>query len=169
MKLCSMTGGRLGLWRNRGRRDDRPFPPRKILPIAGFRGNRVMYGESWWTPEEEEDAGQMMEGSYNPRALEPEEPVYSEPNFARGGDDVMVPPHLSSPDSGYLSFGRPGLSSCSSDTEGSLASLAPGEFSLKPGDSSPITTVLEERRIFFGLNHELCIFSMLDAGINRFC
>merc|ERR1719220_2148108 len=68
----------------------------------------------------------MMEGSYNPRALEPEEPVYSEPNFARGGDDVMVPPHLSSPDSGYLSFGRPGLSSCSSDTEGSLASLAPG-------------------------------------------
>ena len=55
MKLCSMTGGRLGLWRNKGRRDDRPFPPRQILPIAGFRGNRVMYGESWWTPEEEVD------------------------------------------------------------------------------------------------------------------
>merc|ERR1719328_353665 len=69
----------------------------------------------------------MMEGSYNPRALEPEEPVYSEPNFAhRGEGDELVPPHLSSPDSGYLSFGRPGLSSCSSDTEGSLASLAPG-------------------------------------------
>ena len=134
MKLCSMTGGRLGLWRNKGRRDDRPFPPRQILPIAGFRGNRVMYGESWWTPEEEVDKGEeedvegtMMEGSYNPRALEPEEPVYSEPNFAhRGGGDELVPPHLSSPDSGYLSFGRPGLSSCSSDTEGSLASLAPG-------------------------------------------
>ena len=84
MKLCSMTGGRLGLWRNKGRRDDRPFPPRQILPIAGFRGNRVMYGESWWTPEEEVDKEEeedvedtMMEGSYNPRALEPEEPVYS--------------------------------------------------------------------------------------------
>ena len=134
MKLCSMTGGRLGLWRNKGRRDDRPFPPRQILPIAGFRGNRVMYGESWWTPEEEVDKGEegdvegtMMEGSYNPRALEPEEPVYSEPNFAhRGEGDELVPPHLSSPDSGYLSFGRPGLSSCSSDTEGSLASLAAG-------------------------------------------
>ena len=109
-----------------------------------------MYGESWWTPEEEheqEEVEEEMEGSYNPRALEPEEPVYSEPNFARGGEE-LVPPHLSSPDSGYLSFGRPGLSSCSSDTEGSLASLAPGEFSLKLGDRSPITTVLEERRIF---------------------
>ena len=83
-----------------------------------------MYGESWWTPEEEQE--EEMEGSYNPRALEPEEPVYSEPNFAREGEE-LVPPHLSSPDSGYLSFGRPGLSSCSSDTEGSLASLAPGK------------------------------------------
>ena len=137
MKLCSMTGGRLGLWRNRARRDDRPFPPRQILPIAGFRGNRVMYGESWWTPEEqeeEEEEQEQEEGSYNPRALEPEEePVYSEPNFARGGGgaEELVPPHLSSPDSGYLSFGRPGLSSCSSDTEGSLASLAHGGKSSK--------------------------------------
>ena len=128
-----MTGGRLGLWRNRGRRDDRPFPPRQILPIAGFRGNHVMYGESWWTPEEEVEEEEGEEGSYNPRALEPEEePVYSEPNFARGGGaEELVPPHLSSPDSGYLSFGRPGLSSCSSDTEGSLASLAPGGKSCK--------------------------------------
>ena len=104
-----------------------------------------MYGESWWTPEEEQEE-EEMEGSYNPRALEPEEPVYSEPNFARGGEE-LVPPHLSSPDSGYLSFGRPGLSSCSSDTEGSLASLAPGK-SLK-NDCCPVLVMGH----LFGLTH----------------
>ena len=129
-----------------------------------------MYGESWWTPEEEVDKGEeedvegtMMEGSYNPRALEPEEPVYSEPMFPRveeeggrrrveevdwrrrteeGGNgrrvEELVAPHLSSPDSGYLSFGRAGLSSCSSDTAGSLASLATGEDSAAASRASSI-------------------------------
>ena len=128
MKLCSMTGGRsLSLFKRRGR-DDRPFPRHtQILPIAGFRGNRVMYGESWWTPEEEE-LNSEEEGNYRPRDLEPEEPVYSEPSFPGLERRGLVPPHLSSPDSGYLSFRDcPQLSdSSASDTEGSLVSSFTG-------------------------------------------
>ena len=52
--------------------------------------------------------------------------------------EELVAPHLSSPDSGYLSFGRAGLSSCSSDTAGSLASLATGEDSAGAGTASRI-------------------------------
>ena len=132
MKLCSMTGGRsLSLFKRRGR-DDRPFPRHtQILPIAGFRGNRVMYGESWWTPEEEE-LNSEEEGNYRPRDLEPEEPVYSEPSFPGLERRGLVPPHLSSPDSGYLSFRScPGLSdSSASESEGSLVNSIAGMHNL---------------------------------------
>ena len=150
MKLCSMTGGRLGRWR-RSQRDNQPFAQRQILPIAGFRGNRVMYGESWWEPERDEE-----EGNYRPRALEPEEPVYSEPGPPIPG---MVTPILSSPDSGYLSLRGTGrrLSCSSSDTDTSLLS--------GPGELSPdvLTGTIQPR------SHETCHWGKGRRHIHNWC
>ena len=109
--LCSVTSSKKILQSYRRRRhDDRPFArsQKLILPIRGFKGNRVLYGDSLdgacdvtdddddEDEEEEEEEEEEVGG----------EPVYSEPQFDES--------HLSSSDitvsSGYFSHETsPGL------------------------------------------------------------
>ena len=95
--LCSVTSSRklLASYRRR-RRDDRPFArsQKVILPIRGFKGNRILYGDSLdavgeVTEEDTDDDDDLTE------------PVYSEPQFDRGADESQV--SSSDISSGYLS------------------------------------------------------------------
>ena len=109
--LCSVTSSKKILQSYRRRRhDDRPFArsQKVILPIRGFKGNRVLYGDSL------DDACDLTDDDDNEDDEEDEEeeeevggePVYSEPQFEES--------HLSSSDitvsSGYFSHETsPGL------------------------------------------------------------
>ena len=108
--LCSVTSSKKILQSYRRRRhDDRPFArtQKLILPIRGFKGNRVLYGDSLddacdVTDDDEDDEEEDEEDEEEVGG----EPVYSEPQFAES--------HLSSSDitvsSGYFSHETsPGL------------------------------------------------------------
>ena len=79
--LCSVTSSKKILKSYRRRRyDDRPFAKsnKAILPIRGFKGNRILYGDSLdavneVTEEEEEDYDEDDDKFI--------EPLYSEPQF----------------------------------------------------------------------------------------
>ena len=110
--LCSVTSSKKILQGYRRRRhDDRPFArsQKVILPIRGFKGNRVLYGDSLDAAcevtdddddddDDEEEVGRGVEGGEV-------EPVYSEPQFE--GYDESHESQLSSSDitvsSGYFS------------------------------------------------------------------
>ena len=109
--LCSVTSSKKILQSYRRRRhDDRPFArsQKVILPIRGFKGNRVLYGDSLddacdVTDEDDDDDDDDEEEEEEEVAGEP---VYSEPQFDES--------HLSSSDitvsSGYFSHETsPGL------------------------------------------------------------
>ena len=106
--LCSVTSSKKILQSYRRRRhDDRPFArsQKVILPIRGFKGNRVLYGDSLdacdVTDDDDDDDDEEEEEEEVAG-----EPVYSEPQFDES--------HLSSSDitvsSGYFSHETsPGL------------------------------------------------------------
>ena len=94
--LCSVTSSRKLLANYRRRRnDDRPFArsQKVILPIRGFKGNRILYGDSL------DAVGEVTEEDTDDDD-DDDEPVYSEPQF-----DPADESHVSSSDisSGYLS------------------------------------------------------------------
>ena len=92
--LCSVTSSRKLLASYRRRRsDDRPFArsQKVILPIRGFKGNRILYGDSL------DAVGEVTEEDTD----DDDEPVYSEPQFDRGADESQV--SSSDISSGYLS------------------------------------------------------------------
>ena len=81
MSLCSITGGRKLLgWRKKG--DDRPFVKQKkpVLPIRGFKGNRVIYGDIF-DVEDENLQATPFEQDYQNKDIKSAEPFYSEPYF----------------------------------------------------------------------------------------
>ena len=84
--------------------DDRPFLKHKkpILPIRGFKGNRVIYGDTFDVEEEPDQAYFVQSNDYHHKDLGPEsdEPMYSEPNFALS--DAISTPSIST-ESGYHS------------------------------------------------------------------
>ena len=93
--LCSVTSSRKLLASYRRRRtDDRPFArsQKVILPIRGFKGNRILYGDSL------DAVGEVTEEDTDD---DDDEPVYSEPQFGRGADGDQV--SSSDISSGYLS------------------------------------------------------------------
>ena len=127
--LCSVTNSKRILQNYRRRRhDDRPFArsQKVILPIRGFKGNRVLYGDSLdaaceLTDEKDDDDDEEEEEREGEE--DREEPVYSEPQFEvydesqMSSSDITVSsgyfsqqtspghnkPTVSSPESGYLS------------------------------------------------------------------
>ena len=88
--------------------DDRPFTQEKkqVLPIRGFKGNRVIYGDI--SDEEDEDI------------LTKDEPVYSEPVFTLSS---YKDSGLSSLDSGYTVSDSQGYDS---DDQTEFFSSTPG-------------------------------------------
>ena len=98
MSLCTgMMASRLVGWRKR--RDDRPFGRQKkpVLPIRGFKGNRVIYGDI--SDVEEEDVQTNL-------LKDVDEPLYSEPDYKSFTSD---PPGISYKDGDQLLRGPPGL------------------------------------------------------------
>ena len=100
--LCSVTSSRKILKSYRRKRnDDRPFArsAKAILPIRGFKGNRILYGDSLdavnEVTEEDEDDDDTEEEDDNMI-----EPVYSEPQFVMSEDSQLSSSDTSS---GYLS------------------------------------------------------------------
>ena len=96
--LCSVTSSRKLLANYRRRRnDDRPFArsQKVILPIRGFKGNRILYGDSLDAVGEvtEEDTDDDDDDDDN-------EPVYSEPQFDPADESQVSSSDISS---GYLS------------------------------------------------------------------
>lgn len=98
--LCSVTSSRklLASYRRR-RNDDRPFArsQKVILPIRGFKGNRILYGDSLdavgeVTEEDTDDDDDLIE------------PVYSEPQFDPADESQVSSSDISS---GYLSHEAP--------------------------------------------------------------
>ena len=130
MSLCSITGERKLLWwRKKG--DDRPFVKQKkpVLPIRGFKGNRVIYGDIF-DVEDENLQATPFEQDYQNKDIKSAEPLYSELDFdsdswdsatsdsrsisCRQSEHPMSSPlasdlaslqlhHVSSPESGYSS------------------------------------------------------------------
>ena len=100
--LCSVTSSRklLASYRRR-RNDDRPFArsQKVILPIRGFKGNRILYGDSLDAVGEATE-----EDTDNEDGDDLLEPVYSEPQFDPA-DESQVSSSDSS--SGYLSHETP--------------------------------------------------------------
>ena len=101
--LCSVTSSRklLASYRRR-RNDDRPFArsQKVILPIRGFKGNRILYGDSLdavgeATEEDTEDDDDEVDLI---------EPVYSEPQFDPADESQVSSSDISS---GYLSHEAP--------------------------------------------------------------
>ena len=81
MSLCSITGGRKLLgWRKKG--DDRPFVKQKkpVLPIRGFKGNRVIYGDIF-DVEDDHLESTPFEQDYQNKDIKSAEPLYSELDF----------------------------------------------------------------------------------------
>ena len=87
--LCSVTSSRKILKSYRRKRnDDRPFTKSKkdILPIRGFKGNRILYGDSL------DAVNELTEEEHDEDDDDDEdiiEPVYSEPQF-EPSDDTQV-------------------------------------------------------------------------------
>ena len=125
MSLCSITGRRrMKQLRKRFSKDDRPFPVQRkdILSITGFRGNRVIYEDSWGEPDSEGNRehdfsiyGSSGEGNSYSNIEEMEGERHEDENERY--DEMNQPPlndygpdtwkTMSSPDSGYSeSFGR---------------------------------------------------------------
>ena len=101
--LCSVTSSKKILKSYRRKRnDDRPFArsAKAILPIRGFKGNRILYGDSLDAVNEvtEEDEDDTEEEDDNMV-----EPVYSEPHFVLSEDSQLSSSDTSS---GYLSHER---------------------------------------------------------------
>ena len=98
MSLCTgMVASKLMQWRKR--RDDRPFGKEKkpVLPIRGFKGNRVIYGDI--SDVEEEDVQTNL-------LKDVDEPLYNEPDYKSFTSD---PPGISYKDGDQLLRGPPGL------------------------------------------------------------
>ena len=95
--LCSLTSKQkiLNSYR-RKHKDDRPFlrSQKVILPIRGFKGNRILYGDSL------EAVDEVTEEDDDDRVAEP---VYSEPQFATVCADDSQISSSSDISSGYLS------------------------------------------------------------------
>ena len=95
MNLCSMTGSRVFVgWKKGRQKDDRPFSVsrKQIYPIRGFKGNRVIYGDSFDcdVSEVESDRTYFVENTeFHHKNLVnvDDEPIYSEPVFARPETD----------------------------------------------------------------------------------
>ena len=103
--LCSVTSSKKILKSYRRKRnDDRPFArsAKAILPIRGFKGNRILYGDSLdavnEVTEEDEDEDDDCDDDDNTI-----EPVYSEPQFVLSEDSQLSSSDTSS---GYLSNER---------------------------------------------------------------
>ena len=134
MSFCSIVAGRKILaWRKK--ENDRQFVKQKkdILPIRGFKGNRVIYGDIFDVEEEPEKMYFVQTFDYHHKDLDFKsgEPMYSEPNFVPNYaisthsylknknlsreliEQSSVSP-CSSPESGYLSHEV--LSSCSTSS-----------------------------------------------------
>ena len=95
--LCSVTSSRKLLANYRRRRnDDRPFArsQKVILPIRGFKGNRILYGDSL------DAVGEVTEEDTDDDDDELTEPVYSEPQFDPADESQVSSSDISS---GYLS------------------------------------------------------------------
>ena len=100
--LCSVTSSKKILQSYRRRKhDDRPFArsQKLILPIRGFKGNRVLYGDSLDDACDVTDDDDEDDDDDDEEEEVGGEPVYSEPQFDES--------HLSSSDitvsSGYFS------------------------------------------------------------------
>ena len=96
--LCSLTSRQriLNSYRRR-HKDDRPFlrNQKAILPIRGFKGNRILYGDSLEAVDEMTEEEEDVDSTEFVTNLEP---VYSEPQFELSDDS-----QISDISSGYLS------------------------------------------------------------------